>query len=75
MTLFRAQSLILSLGALALPDVNFYAHCRNFRRTSENLGAELSMLGASISTEKVKSLTVPLFFVFFSLLLLLQSCG
>ena len=34
--LFRAQSLNLSLGALVLPDVNFYAHCRNFRRTAEN---------------------------------------
>ena len=32
------------------------------------------MLGASISKEKVKSLTVPRLFVIFSLLLLLQSC-
>ena len=32
------------------------------------------MLGASISKEKVKSLTVPRLFVNFSLLLLLQSC-
>ena len=32
------------------------------------------MLGASISKEKVKSLTVPRLFVISSLLLLLQSC-
>ena len=38
------------------------------------LGALLIMLGASISKEKVKSLTVPRLFVIFSLLLLLQSC-
>jgi len=31
-------------------------------------------LGASISKEKVKRLTVPRLFVIFSLLLLLQSC-
>ena len=38
------------------------------------LGAQLIMLGASISKEKVKSLTVPRLFVISSLLLLLQSC-
>ena len=38
------------------------------------LGEQLIMLGASISKEKVKSLTVPRFFDIFSLLLLLQSC-
>ena len=38
------------------------------------LGAQLIMLGASESKEKVKSLTVPRLFVIFSLLLLLQSC-
>ena len=38
------------------------------------LGAQLLMLGASVSKEKVKSLTVPGLFVIFSLLLLLQSC-
>ena len=32
------------------------------------------MLGASISKEKVKSLTVPRLFVIFNLLLLRQSC-
>ena len=57
-----------------LPDVIF-------RRTAEILGAQqkilgvqLKMLGASISKEKVKSLTVPRLFVIFGLLLLLQSC-
>ena len=39
------------------------------------LGAQLIVLGASISKEKVKSLTVPRLIVIFSLLLLLQSCG
>ena len=38
------------------------------------LRAQLIMLGASISKEKVKSLTVPGLFVIFSFLLLLQSC-
>ena len=38
------------------------------------LGAQLIMLGATISKEKVKSLRVPRLFVIFSLLLLLQSC-
>ena len=37
-------------------------------------GAQLIMLGASISKEKVKMLTVPRLFVIFSSLLLLQSC-
>ena len=32
----RAQSLNLSFGAFVLPDVNFQAHHRNFRRTAEN---------------------------------------
>ena len=37
------------------------------------LGAQLTMLEASISNEKVKSLTVPCLYVIFSLLLLFQS--
>jgi len=52
-----------------------------FRHTAEILGTQLKilgaqfiMLGASISKEKVKSLTVPRLFVIFSLLLLLQCC-
>ena len=32
----RAQSLFLALGALVRPGVNFWAHCRNFRRTASN---------------------------------------
>ena len=38
------------------------------------LGAQFIILGASISKDKVKSLTVSHLFVIFSLLLLLQSC-
>ena len=38
------------------------------------LGAQFIMLGASISKEKVTSLTVPRLFVVCSLLLLLQFC-
>ena len=38
-----------------------------------SLGAQLIMLGPSISKEKVKSLPVPRLFVIFSSLLLLQS--
>ena len=32
----RAESLSLSLRALVLLNVNFWAHCRNFRCTAEN---------------------------------------
>ena len=32
----RAQSLFLALGALVRPGVNFWAHCRNLRRSVKN---------------------------------------
>ena len=69
----RAQSLNLSLGALVLPDVNFYAHCQNFRQTAESCRAQFIILGASFSKEKVNNLIVPRLYVIFSLLLLFQS--
>lgn len=69
----RAQSLNLSLGALVLPDGNFYAHCQNFRQTAESCRAQFIILGASFSKEKVNNLIVPRLYVIFSLLLLFQS--
>ena len=57
-----------------LPDVIFRRTAEILRAQQKILGVQLKMLGASISKEKVKSLTVPRLFVIFGLLLLLQSC-
>ena len=48
--------------------------CKFLAAELKSLGAQLIMLRASISKEKVKSFTVPRLFGIFSLLLLLQSC-
>ena len=54
--LYCAWSLNLSLGALVLPDVNFYAHCRNFRRTAENLRSTAYNVGSVYFKRKSKKL-------------------
>ena len=52
----RAQSLNLSLGALVLPDVNFQAHCRSFRRTAENFRSTAYNVGSIYFKRKSKKL-------------------
>ena len=39
-----------------LPDVNFYAHCRNFRRTAENLRSTAYNVGSVYFKRKSKKL-------------------
>ena len=66
----------LSLQAI-LKEISAIKNCEIavWKKVNEKiLGAQLIMLGASVSKEKVKSLTVPRLFVIFSFLLLLQSC-
>ena len=39
-----------------LPDVNFYVHCRNFRRTAENLRSTAYNVGSVYFKRKSKKL-------------------
>ena len=51
----RAQSLLLTLGALVRPSVNFYAHCRDFRRTVKNFRRIASNTLSASVLQKIKS--------------------
>ena len=62
----RAQSLNLSLGALVLPDINFSAHCRNFRRTAENFRSTAYNVGSIYFKRKSKKLNSATFYFYFS---------
>ena len=65
------------LEALVLLDVNFWAHCRNFRRTAEEFKSTAYNVGSIYFKRKSKKVlsvkTVLRLNVIFSLLLLFQS--